>query len=199
VDGLKLTDTQEAELHRLLGFYNREADRCGKALAFLAACVMAGAELETALLLTVNVYPDEAVATGKLPRKKKSIKPLLEWNLGELLRVAKAAGWLPSALIYGEDEWSSRKAKVGDYAEVLREFRNLTHPARYMEDHYRKRVTKKHLGLVFDTINAARDWLYARIEKSLLERMKAEGWTPTKEKRAAPRKQRRLRDRVDAA
>jgi hypothetical protein len=198
VDELALTDTQEAELHRLLRFYNREADRCGEAHAFLAGCVMAGAELETSLLLMVNIYPHEAMATDKLPRKKKGIKPLLEWNLGELL-VAKSAGWLPSTLTYGEDEWSHRRAEVGDCAEVLREFRNLAHPARYMEDHYRKRVTKKHLALVFDTINAARDWLYARIEKSLLERTKAEGWTPTKKKRAAPRKQRRQRDRVDAA
>jgi hypothetical protein len=113
--------------------------------------------------------------------------------LGELLRVAKAAGWLPSALLYGEDEWSSTKAKVGDYAEVLRDLRNLVHPARYMEDHYRKRVTRKHLDLVFDTINAASSWLYARVEKSLLKRMKAEGWTPAKKRRPKLRKQQRPR------
>ena len=39
---------------------------------------MAGAELETALLLMVNIYPDEAVATDKCPRKKTAIKPLLD-------------------------------------------------------------------------------------------------------------------------
>jgi hypothetical protein len=190
MEELGLTDEQEAELYRLLSFYKREADRCSKARAFLAGCVMTGAELETALLLMVNIYSEEAIGTGKCPHKKKTIKPLLEWNLGELLRIAKAAGWLPSALVYGKDEWSNRKAKVGDYAEVLREMRNLAHPARYMEDHYRKRVTKKHLGLVFDTINAASDWLYARVEKSLIERMKAEGWTLERQPRPRRRKQR---------
>jgi hypothetical protein len=56
---LGLTDDQEADLYRLLSFYKREADRCSKGGAFLAGCVMAGAELETALLLMVNIYPDE--------------------------------------------------------------------------------------------------------------------------------------------
>lgn len=197
MDELTLTGTQEVELYRLLRFYNREADRCSEAHAFLAGCVMAGAELETALLLMVNIYPDEAVTTDKCPRRKKSIKPLLDWNLGELLRVAKAAGWLPSALVYGEDEWSNRKAKVGDYAEVVREMRNLAHPARYMEDHYRKRVTRKHLGLVFETINSASSWLYARIEKSLIERMKSEGRTPTKKRSYRSHANTSARKRVD--
>jgi hypothetical protein len=198
MDELTLTATKEAELYRLLRFYNREADRCCEAHAFLAGCVMAGAELETVLLLMVNAYPGEAVATNKCPRKEKAIKPLLDWNLAELLRVAKVAGWLPSALVYGEDEWSSRKAKAGDYAEVVREMRNLAHPARYMEDHYRKRVTRKHLHLVFETINSASSWLYARVEKSLVERMKEEGWTPTRKRRLGPRKQRLPHERLDA-
>jgi rSAM/selenodomain-associated transferase 2 len=65
---LKLTDTQEAELHRLLRFYNREAERCSKARAFLAGCVMAGAELETALMLMVDIYPeDEGFSLQPMP------------------------------------------------------------------------------------------------------------------------------------
>jgi len=103
---------------------------------------MAGAELETALFLMVAAYPKEAAATNKLPRQKKTTKPLLEWHLGELLRVAKAAGWLPAALDRAKDEWDGKKAKIGDYAEVVRDIRNLAHPARYMEDHYKKRVTQ---------------------------------------------------------
>jgi hypothetical protein len=141
---LELSDTQEAELRRLLRFYQRETGRCRNAKAYLAGCVMAGAELETALLLMVAAYPKEAAATNKLPRQKKTTKPLLEWHLGELLRVAKAAGWLPAALDHAKDEWNGKKAKIGDYAEVVRDIRNLAHPARYMEDHYKKRVTQKH-------------------------------------------------------
>jgi hypothetical protein len=42
----------------------------------------------------------------------------LNWKYIELLRVAKAANWLPSALDL-ENDWSNRKARIGDYAEVV--------------------------------------------------------------------------------
>jgi hypothetical protein len=169
-----VSDEQERELHRLRRFYRNEARRCSRGRGYLAACVMAAAELETSLLLMVNIYPEEATAAGKLPTHKKAVKPLVEWSLAELLRVAKAAGWLPSGLELGDD-WNRRRAKVGDYAEVARQVRNLLHPARYMEDHFGKRVTKKHLKLVFETIEAAGSFLLARVETSLQEHMKAEG------------------------
>ena len=44
-----------------------------------------------------------------------------------------------------------------------------------MEDHYRRRVTKKHLRLVLDTLDVAIGFLVARVEKSLLDHMAAEG------------------------
>jgi hypothetical protein len=153
---LKLDDAQEAELHRLLRFYHRETDHYREAKAYLAGCVMAGAELENALLTMVNAYPDEAAATNKLPRQNKTTKPLVKWDLAELLSVAKAANWLPSAMEYGEDDWDRKKAKIGDYAEVVREMRNLAHPARYMEDHHRKRVTSKHLEWVLEITNCCK-------------------------------------------
>ncbi|HXC91795.1 MAG TPA: hypothetical protein VNV18_16660 [Stellaceae bacterium] len=171
---IALTEMQETELRRIFSYYQRETERCRRANAYLAGCVMAGAELETALLLIIGAYPDDALATNKVPRHKKAIKPLLEWTLAELLRVAKAAGWLPSDLEYGKDDWDSRKAKIGDYAEVVRDIRNLAHPARYMEDHYKKRITRKHLDCVLDTLNGVSSWLYSRAEKSLLLHMQEE-------------------------
>jgi hypothetical protein len=174
MEGLELSDTEEAELRRLLRFYHRETGRCRNAKAYLAGCVMAGAELETALLLMVAAYPKEAMATNKLPKQKKTIKPLLDWNLGELLRVAKAASWLPAALEYDKDDWNRKKAKIGDYAELVREIRNLAHPARYMEDHYNKRVTQKHLELVLEIINGVGNWFYSRLAKTVIEHMDEE-------------------------
>lgn len=138
---LELTEAQETELRRIFGYYQKETERCRRAKAYLAGCVMAGAELETALLMMINAYPHEAMATNKCPRtKKKIVKPLIDWKLTELLRVAKAAEWLPSGLEYGNDDWNERKAKIGDHAEVVREIRNLAHPARHIEDHYKKRI-----------------------------------------------------------
>jgi hypothetical protein len=115
-----LTDEEEREFWRLYRFYWREAERCEGAKAYLAGCVMLGSALEALLTLMVNVYDEQAAATGKVPKKGKKRKPLLDWDLGELLPVAKAAGWLPAGLDL-EDDWNGRKAKVGDHAEVVRD------------------------------------------------------------------------------
>jgi hypothetical protein len=85
---------------------------------------------------------EEAEKTGKIPSPRGKPKPLLKWDLAELLTVAQKAGWLPSALDL-KDDWNWRKAKVGDYAEVVRMMRNLAHPARYLKDHHGRRVTNK--------------------------------------------------------
>jgi len=169
-----LTDEEEKEFCRLQHFYWREALRCEEAKAYLAGCIMLGSALETLLMLMVNVYPEEAEQTGKTPTKNGKPKRLIEWDLGELLRVAKAAQWLPSAL-HLSDEWNSRKARVGDYAEVVRMVRNLAHPARYAADHYRSRVTQRYLHRQFDIVLACRDWLAERNNKSIMEHMNAEG------------------------
>lgn len=174
MDELNLKEDQEAELHRLLGYYRREAKRCKKAKAYLAGCIMAGAELETALILMVNAFPQDLVSISGLPHTKKGVKPLLKWTLAELLRMAKKANWLPSGLDYEQDDWDHKKARVGDRAEVNRELRNLAHPAQYLSAHYRKRVTKKHLEFTFTTINIVNSWLYSRIEDSVLARMEEE-------------------------
>jgi hypothetical protein len=134
---------------------------------------MLGSALETILILTVNIYAEEAEQTGKVPTKKSQPKPLLEWQFVELLRVAKAACWLPSNLDL-QDNWNSKKARIGDYAEVVRQVRNLAHPARSVADHYRCRVTAKYLQRQFEVVLLCRDWLAARNNKSLLEHMKEE-------------------------
>jgi hypothetical protein len=171
-----LTDEQEKELWRLSRFYWQEALRCERAKAYLAGCVMLGSALETLLILMINCFSDEAECTGQIPLKKGKPKPLLAWDLAELLRVAKAAKWLPAGL-NPNDDWNSRKARIGDYAEVVRMMRNLAHPARYLKDHYSKRVTNKYLQRQFELVLLCRDWLQTRNNKALLEHMKAEGIT----------------------
>jgi hypothetical protein len=133
-----LTDDEQKELWRLQRFYWKEAIRCEHAKAYLAGCVMLGSALETILILMIDVHSEEAEKTGKVPTHKGTPKPLLNWELVELLRVVKAAGWLPTALNMNDD-WNWRKAKVGDYAEVVRMMRNLAHPARYLKDHTGRR------------------------------------------------------------
>ena len=167
-----LTEQEEQEFWRLYRFYWREAERCEEAKAYLAACVMLGSALEALLVLMINVYDEEADATGRVPTKGGKSEPLLAWDLAELLRVAKATNWLPTGLAL-DDDWNSRKAKVGDYAEVVRMIRNLAHPGRYVKEHLGRRVTKKYLQRQFDVVDACRDWLSDHNNRAVLAHMTA--------------------------
>jgi hypothetical protein len=168
-----LTEDEEKELWRLNRVYWKEAERCEKADAYLAGCVMLGSALENILILMISLYHEDADRTGKVPHQKGKPKPLLKWDLAELIAVAKAAGWLPSGLKLDED-WNSRKARVGDYGEVARMMRNLAHPARYLKDHHRKRVTKRYLQRQFEIVLACRDWLAAHNNRELLKAIEEE-------------------------
>jgi hypothetical protein len=171
---LLLTEDEERELHRLSRFYWKEALKCEDAKAYFSGCVMLGSALEALLMLMVNCYNDEAEATGRAPRRKGTTKPLVDWNLAQLLMVAKSAGWLPSAIDLA-DEWSGKKAKIGDYAEVTRLVRNLVHPGNYLKEHSHGRITAKYLQRQFEVVELCRDWLVYRNNKSLREHMRQEG------------------------
>ena len=168
-----LTDEEQKELWRLQRFYWKEAIRCEEAKAYLAGCVMLGSALETVLILMIDVHSLEAENTGKVPNSNGKPKPLLKWDLAELLTVAKAAGWLPTALDLNDD-WNWRRAKVGDYAELVRMMRNLAHPARYLKDHHGRRVTNKYLQRQFEVVLACRDWLAAHNNRELLKHIEEE-------------------------
>jgi hypothetical protein len=94
--------------------------------------------------------------------------------LADLLRVAKSADWLQAGLALG-GPWNKRRAKIGDYAEVVRLVRNLVHPAKYLEEHRGKRVTAKHLHQQFEVVDACIEWLTHHIEKSLREHTQGDG------------------------
>ena len=165
---------QERELARLLHFYWREASKCQSAKAYLAGSVMAASALEAMLMLTVNAYDSEAVATGVAPTgKQKQIRPLLEWDLGQLVKVAKAAQWFPFSLDL-EDDWSGRQAKIGDYAEAARLTRNLLHPGYYLREHSHRRVTERYLERQLSIVERCRDVLAERNHQSLLIHMETE-------------------------
>ena len=116
-----LTEKEERELHRLFRFYWKEAERCETAKAYLAGGVMLGSVLETILMLMVNAHSDDVFASGAAPNRNKKPLALLKWDLSQLIKVAKAVGWLPGQSELNDD-WNSRKAKIGDYAEVARAF-----------------------------------------------------------------------------
>jgi hypothetical protein len=156
-----LTEEQFNELIRLSRLYHREANRCMTAKSYLAGCVMIGAALEASLTCMAHIHADE-IPEHLLPKKKNLPKPLLAWTLTELLRVARNCGWLPAGLEL-EEEWNQRKARIGDYAVVLKDFRNLVHPAVYLTKFPRRRVTKRRLEFCFDIFKISTDHLLVKI------------------------------------
>jgi hypothetical protein len=162
----ELDEEQHNEVVRLSRVYYREAQKCKNSKAYLAGCVMMGAALEASLLAFVNCYTDEALRSPVAPTKKGKTKPLVKWSLAELLAVVKERGWLPFGLSLNE-QWAARKAHIGDYAEALRQTRNLVHPIRYALDLPRKRVTKRYLERSFEIFEVATDYLLNKIGESL--------------------------------
>ncbi len=154
------------EVLRLARQYHREAQKCEDAKAYLAGCVMVGAAFEAMLLAFMSCYSRQASKSSAAPRKGNSVKPLIRWSLAELLAVAKERNWLPAGLS-PNDDWDQAKAKIGDYGELIREFRNLAHPARYAIDRPRSRITKKYLEAVFEILEVAHDYLQYALNISL--------------------------------
>ena len=113
----------------------------------------------------VHLYPqDLPLGNPNLPKKKDgTVKHVFKWSLHELIAVACTAHWLPAALPEGAD--ITAKATIGDYARWLKRVRNLVHPARYVQDHRRGRVTAKLAGYAFEVFLAANDHLVDRFRR----------------------------------
>lgn len=171
-DWSDLTSQEFDELLRLGRMYDREARRAGEGKAHLAGCVMAGAALEAILIAMVHLYSFEVPASAVAKSKGKA-KKLLDWTFADLLKAARAASWLPAGLNLG-DKWNRRRAEVGDYAEALRQTRNLVHPSRYVQDHSPSRVTKRYLSGSLETLEAAVSHLELKVHASLRKKMKEE-------------------------
>lgn len=169
----ELSEDVSKEVMRLANLYRREAEKCQEAKAYLAGCVMIGAAFEAVLLSFANCYPEEASKATNAPRIKGTVRPLLDWSLADLLAVAKECDWLPSGLSK-EEEWDEAKAEIGDYGEVIKDIRNLVHPARYAIDWPHKKITKKYSETTIEIIDVVYNYLESQIIESLREALEKE-------------------------
>ncbi len=167
-----LSEKNFNELLRLTRMYHREARRCEGAKSYLAGCIMAGAALEALLVAMLHLYGDELEGSAVAMSKGRP-KPLLGWTLFEMLNVARNAKWLPTGLELGAN-WNTRLARIGDYAEVLRQIRNLIHPSRYLLDQSPSRITKRYLTSSIEIFEAASSHLEAKVHESLRKDMEKE-------------------------
>jgi hypothetical protein len=125
--------------------YQRQSHACLAAKAPLGSCILAGAAVETILIaVTCLLYP-EAILTGKAPKytecgRTGETKELLNWSFYELLKVARAAKWIPDTVKL-KDTLDFRPQKTQVRTDSIREVRNLVHPARYLKDRGGKEYT----------------------------------------------------------
>jgi len=139
------------ELFRL---YREEAQKCGDAGAHLAGCVLLGSALEAALLAMAQCFPEDVRRTIEAHKSKELARPPSEWSLSQLLLLSRDLRWLPSAGP-STDRFNPDKAKIGDYAEVVRAIRNLLHPSIYLRECPDKSISEKHLRFSFEVLDGA--------------------------------------------
>jgi len=97
-------------------------------------------------------------------------KRLLKWNLSDLLKAAGGMGWLPTGLERGT-KWNTRRAKIGDYVEALRQTRNFVHPGRYVCDRSPSIVTKPYLERFLNILDVSADCLFAEVNAYILAQL----------------------------
>jgi hypothetical protein len=169
-----LSNDQVQELLRIaLRTYHDQAEMCYKAKAYLACCIMAGAVVEAVLTATVCYLYDDALKTGKAPNykgdhpRKGEIKELLEWQLYDLLAVAKKAKWLPEKLTL-EKRIDLREVKTPVSPDSIRKLRNLVHPARYLQDRLGKDYTQNELVTLYATCHE----VYTHVQNVLVKHIR---------------------------
>ncbi|HLJ45458.1 MAG TPA: hypothetical protein VKU01_05600 [Bryobacteraceae bacterium] len=160
-------------LGKLAGFYHREARKCVKGRAYLAACVMQGAALESSLHAMCFLYPDQVKKTTVYLKKRfrKKRNKALEFKYYELINIADELGWFPPKRI----TWGKRTTLAG-FAHELRKLRNYVHPSVWApEQPDTMRFTKAVYGVAYEIFDVASSWLLHRVHESLRKRMKAQG------------------------
>jgi hypothetical protein len=165
--GLSLTEL--GSLLAAIGSYGMEAEVCYNAGAYLASCVMLAATIEGYLVILTSALPKEAQEALQQLQKTRQINrqlklsSLLDWDLGQLLKVANQANWLPSEIaahpLLDPDDVSNPLSP-----DRIRELRNLIHPGRLVKTRGGITITKQELDTLHATYIAVYEHLAKRTE-----------------------------------
>jgi hypothetical protein len=161
-------------LSELARFYDREANKCVTARAYLAASIMQAAALEASLQAMCFLYPGHVKRTKTHLRKRFRGKRnrALEFSLNELINIAAELAWFPpKAVTFGH-----RRTNLTKLVHQVREIRNLVHPGKWAREHPGTTAINKRLYIgVGEVFDVATSWLLQRVEQSLLKAMKRRG------------------------
>lgn len=155
------------------GLYYREAGKCRRARAYLAACVMQVSVLETVLLAMSFLYPSQVRRTlvykGKRFRRKRS--KALDFTLFELIKIADELGWFPPKVI----TWGRRTTLAG-FAHEIRKLRNFVHPGVWAgERPGTTRFNRSTFEVVYEVYDVANSWIIHHVESNLAKRLMRKG------------------------
>lgn len=157
-------------LVELFDIYRREARRCSRAKAYLAATIMQVAAFEAGLQAMCVLYPEEVKRTAVYAKKRFRGKRnrALEFSLNQLIDIANELGWYPPRQI----TWAKKRTTVAGFAHEVRKVRNFIHPGAWARQRSEPlRFTKGVYGVVNEIIDVSNSWLLHRLEKSFLKRM----------------------------
>lgn len=160
-------------LNELMLSYRREARKCLRGKAYLAATVMQVAAFEAGLLAMCFLYPEEVKKTTVYAAKRFRGKRnrALEFSLHQLINIADELAWFPARRI----TWAGKRATVAGFSHEIRKVRNNVHPGVWSRERSDPlKFTKGVYGVVDEVLDVANSWLLHRVEKNLLKAMKKE-------------------------
>jgi hypothetical protein len=161
-------------LGKLATFYHREAHKCSKARAYLAASVMQVAALEAALQSMCFIYASQIKKTEIYKKKRFRTKrnKALEFSLYELIKIADELLWFPQKLV----TWGGKRTSLAGFSHEIRKLRNFVHPGVWAREHHNTtKFSKGVYDVVLEVFEAATSWLLHQVTKVLSERMRREG------------------------
>lgn len=153
------------KLNGLMMAYHREARKCIRSKAYMAATVMHVAAFEAGLQLMCFSYPSQVKQTTVYAKKKfrgKRNRPL-EFLLNQLINIAEELNWLPAKRIV----WAGKRATIGGFSHEIRKVRNYVHPGEWARQICPLKFSKGVYSIVDEVIDVANSWLLSRIEMSI--------------------------------
>lgn len=134
--------SEQEKLRTLQQQYETEASICAQNEAFHAAAAMIGSAMETVLLLACINHRDSAVKalTHLSDSKRFKSKNPEKWTFNQLVMIVDEAGWLPDFEV-GDETISSYRL-----TDMVRQLRNMLHPACYLSDGHKLDIERKYLN-----------------------------------------------------
>jgi hypothetical protein len=163
-------------LIEVANFYHREAEKCVRGRAYLAACVMQGAALEGGLQAMCFLYPEDVKKTMVYQKRlkrgfRRKRNRALELKYTELIDIADELSWFPSKRV----TWGKGTTLAG-FVHELRELRNYVHAGVWAPERpHTMKFTKRVYDVAYEIFDVANSWLIHRVEESLKKSMRREG------------------------